>query len=224
MKPDSHVCTRRGYLGRNGFLGKVWATKFENGDVKSCFTEEEVHNDLLDSRVQGDDPSLIDYINDFTAVCKEKLQHLSFIRTRNVQAKGNSERKFDETDYKFLENCDSKNSFVKSGNGSEVLSVKSNKIRNRKKKNELGEESSMADYFNTKQNHQLLDNVRLYPIFTNEESPQFQVESFKRFYHVFMKDELSELVQNVRTLKILTHYYDHGNWVVKAEKKGLQQA
>ena len=43
-------------------------------------------------------------------------------------------------------------------------------------------------------------------------------ERFKRFYHVFIKDELSELVQSVHGLKVLTQNYDHGNWVVKAEK------
>ncbi|XP_028401242.1 tRNA (carboxymethyluridine(34)-5-O)-methyltransferase-like isoform X2 [Dendronephthya gigantea] len=43
-------------------------------------------------------------------------------------------------------------------------------------------------------------------------------ERFKRFYHVFTKEELSELLQNVRRLKILSQCYDHGNWVVKAER------
>lgn len=46
-----------------------------------------------------------------------------------------------------------------------------------------------------------------------------QIGSFNRFYHVFIKDELLELVQCVRRLNVLKQYYDHGNWVIKAEKR-----
>ena len=47
---------------------------------------------------------------------------------------------------------------------------------------------------------------------------KLQGGNFERFYHVFVKDELVKLVECVDALKVITQHYDHGNWVVKAEK------
>lgn len=42
----------------------------------------------------------------------------------------------------------------------------------------------------------------------------------KRFYHVFKKNELDDLVKNFSpSLKIYDSYYDHGNWCICAIKK-----
>ena len=42
----------------------------------------------------------------------------------------------------------------------------------------------------------------------------------KRYYHVFKEHELNELVkESCPSLKIYESYYDHGNWVICAEKQ-----
>ncbi|KAL4508572.1 hypothetical protein ABPG72_003876 [Tetrahymena utriculariae] len=41
---------------------------------------------------------------------------------------------------------------------------------------------------------------------------------YKRYYHVFKKGELEELISRIPNCKINDSYYDHANWVVKIEK------
>lgn len=54
----------------------------------------------------------------------------------------------------------------------------------------------------------------------NEDSvTSLKMPRFRRFYHVFRKDELLDLVKCVPELKVVSQYYDHGNWAVIAEKQ-----
>ena len=41
---------------------------------------------------------------------------------------------------------------------------------------------------------------------------------YHRYYHVFKKGELEELINEIPGLKILESYYDHANWCVILEK------
>ena len=43
-------------------------------------------------------------------------------------------------------------------------------------------------------------------------------QTFQRFYHVFKKNELSALFNEVGGVRILEEFYDHENWCVVAEK------
>uniref|UniRef100_A0A0M3IFT0 Methyltransf_11 domain-containing protein n=1 Tax=Ascaris lumbricoides TaxID=6252 RepID=A0A0M3IFT0_ASCLU len=45
-----------------------------------------------------------------------------------------------------------------------------------------------------------------------------QKVTFYRFYHVFKKDELEELVAMVPSLRIISVQYDYANWCLLAEK------
>lgn len=42
---------------------------------------------------------------------------------------------------------------------------------------------------------------------------------YKRYYHVFKKGELEDLVMDIEGLKIIESYYDHANWCVKIRKE-----
>jgi len=42
-----------------------------------------------------------------------------------------------------------------------------------------------------------------------------QTVVYKRYYHVFKKDELENLLMEIPGIKILESYYDHANWCVK---------
>uniref|UniRef100_A0A915CKC6 Uncharacterized protein n=1 Tax=Parascaris univalens TaxID=6257 RepID=A0A915CKC6_PARUN len=42
--------------------------------------------------------------------------------------------------------------------------------------------------------------------------------TFYRFYHVFRKDELEELVAMVPSLRIISVQYGYANWCLLAEK------
>lgn len=48
-----------------------------------------------------------------------------------------------------------------------------------------------------------------------------KLPSFHRFYHVFKKDELLELLQCVPGMNVISQLYDHGNWAVTAEKQTI---
>ena len=41
---------------------------------------------------------------------------------------------------------------------------------------------------------------------------------YKRYYHVFYKGELENLVRSIPGLDIIESYFDHANWVVKLRK------
>jgi hypothetical protein len=42
--------------------------------------------------------------------------------------------------------------------------------------------------------------------------------TFYRYYHVFRKGELEELIGQIDSLRVIDSYYDHANWCVVAEK------
>uniref|UniRef100_A0A1I7WXA5 Integrase n=1 Tax=Heterorhabditis bacteriophora TaxID=37862 RepID=A0A1I7WXA5_HETBA len=42
--------------------------------------------------------------------------------------------------------------------------------------------------------------------------------TFYRFYHVFRKGELEDLVLSIPTLRVVRSSFEHGNWCVIAEK------
>lgn len=43
-------------------------------------------------------------------------------------------------------------------------------------------------------------------------------QTFHRFYHVFQKDELSTLFNEVGGVRVVNEFYDHENWCVVGEK------
>lgn len=42
---------------------------------------------------------------------------------------------------------------------------------------------------------------------------------YKRYYHVFKKGELEDLIKELNLADIVESYYDHANWCVKIKKK-----
>ena len=51
--------------------------------------------------------------------------------------------------------------------------------------------------------------------------PSLEAQGFKtyhRFYHVFQKDELSALFNEVGGVRVVNEFYDHENWCVVGEK------
>ena len=45
---------------------------------------------------------------------------------------------------------------------------------------------------------------------------------YKRFYHMFLKGELDELVAQVPGHKVEKSYFDHANWAVVLRKDEIQ--
>jgi hypothetical protein len=177
-------------------------------------------NDVDDDRLSDNDEqqgnlSLMNSINNFTAELKVKLQRFSFSKERKLRS--DDVGKFDESDcnqyYHCQTNCDS-NGLVTSENDSDDFSVKSKVTKEKLDRAKQHKRNSLC-------NKAILSLDEFQSCDGNCETSQ--VGRFKRFYHVFIKDELSELVQSVRTLNVLTQYYDHGNWVVKAEKRKGQE-
>lgn len=41
---------------------------------------------------------------------------------------------------------------------------------------------------------------------------------YQRYYHVFKKDELEDLISEIDCLKLRSSYYDKDNWCVICEK------
>jgi hypothetical protein len=227
-KQTNNINTRRTYFQSNGCLEEQSVTNTENEDSRfklpnGANTREYFSNvdddKLSDNEEQQGNSSLINSINNFTAELKEKLQSFSFSKGRKLQS--DDGRKFDETDsnqyYQCQTNCNG-NSLVRSVKGSEVLSVKSKQKLDKTKQYKRSSlcDNAILEYNSGRMNRGINDSISCNG---NGESSSSQVGRFKRFYHVFIKDELSELVQSVRALKVLTQYYDHGNWVVKAEKR-----
>ena len=53
----------------------------------------------------------------------------------------------------------------------------------------------------------------------SEQVEPTEPEKLQRYYHVFRKGELVQLIESgVPSLKVVKEYYDHGNWAVIAEK------
>ena len=52
------------------------------------------------------------------------------------------------------------------------------------------------------------------------ESELKKAKVYNRYYHVFKKGELEELVKKVESVSIVKSYYDRDNWCVICEKKG----
>ena len=52
-------------------------------------------------------------------------------------------------------------------------------------------------------------------------TPSLEAQGFQmflRYYHVFQRNELSTLFNEVGGVRILEEFYDHENWCVVAEK------
>lgn len=41
---------------------------------------------------------------------------------------------------------------------------------------------------------------------------------YKRYYHVFIKGEIENLVSQIPNVQLMESYYDHANWVVRIKK------
>jgi alkylated DNA repair protein alkB family protein 8 len=41
---------------------------------------------------------------------------------------------------------------------------------------------------------------------------------YKRYYHVFWKNELEDLIKQIEGLEVVESYFDHANWCVKVKK------
>lgn len=61
------------------------------------------------------------------------------------------------------------------------------------------------------------------PKSTAEEDPEDQEESFQRYYHLFKKGELDELVLEAGGVEILESGYDRDNWYIKFQKEQDQE-
>ena len=184
-----------GFKVRNGAIRNISNKQLSNGE------EKQVNSSFIKS------------INNFTADLKETLQMLSFSKER--KARSDDRRKADKSDYHQCYDRQikySRDGLITSVDDSEVLSFTYEQKQDERKQHET---ASFSDKTVSKCNDKTTHFLKCY----NGSSESSQEEHFKRFYHVFMKDELSELVKNVRGLKVLTQYYDHGNWIVKAEKR-----
>jgi len=49
-------------------------------------------------------------------------------------------------------------------------------------------------------------------------NPEKQTVVYKRYYHVFKKGELEELVLQVKDVEIVSSFYDHANWGIRIRK------
>lgn len=191
----------------NGTNTKNYSSKVD--DVQLSNGSEEKH---------GDSSRLINSINSFTTELKEKLQKFSLSKGEKIRCDDGT--KFGEPDSSHVQHfhCQtscSSNDVVIPVKLSYVASLKSS--RGQKLDTKKHEKSYPSNDFNLKHNVGLRINDS--NIFEgNGESTSLHGDRFKRFYHVFIKEELSELVQSVPGLKVLTQNYDHGNWVVMAEK------
>ena len=52
----------------------------------------------------------------------------------------------------------------------------------------------------------------------NAELASLGYKTFKRYYHVFCRNELTELFSRVQGVRVVEEFYDHENWCVLAEK------
>ncbi len=46
-----------------------------------------------------------------------------------------------------------------------------------------------------------------------------QASVYQRYYHMFKKGELEELVGEVKSVRVLESYYDRDNWCVICERR-----
>lgn len=84
----------------------------------------------------------------------------------------------------------------------------------------LPEYSGNSDLGNKEKHHMKTSKIVDEETCNNEDSVRsLQMSRFHRFYHVFKKDELLELVSCVPEIKVVSQYYDHGNWAVIAVKQ-----
>ena len=173
---------------------------------------------LSDNSEQQGNSSLINSINNFTAELKAKLQTFSFLNETKLRL--DNVLQFDELDssqcFHDQTNCNS-SGLVTSEKCSDVVSVKY------KENLDAGSKKHKKSSFCNKDILVCNGGRRNDSKICNGDYERSQAGSFKRYYHVFIKDELSELVQSVRALNVITQYYDHGNWVVRAEKRKNQE-
>ena len=166
--------------------------------------------DQFPDREKQQDNSIMNSISNFTADLKEKLLRLSFpaIEKASSSVEG---RNFGEPNSNMSQsNCDNAGYDLTVNHS--LFSAKS------KQKNDRTEQDKLSCLCG-KANPTYADKAKVSKRCNKKcDSSTLQVERFKRFYHVFTKEELSELLQNVRRLKILSQCYDHGNWVLKAER------
>ena len=166
----------------------------------------------------GNSSRLINSINSFTTELKEKLQKFSLLKGEKIRYDDGTKLREPDSSHVQHFHCQtscSSNDVVIPVKLSYVASQKS--PRGQKLDTKKHETSYPSNDFNLKHN----DGLRINDsnIFEgNGENTSLQGDRFKRFYHVFIKEELSELVQCVPELNVLTQNYDHGNWVVIAEK------
>ena len=60
--------------------------------------------------------------------------------------------------------------------------------------------------------------VMVNPVQSGQGEPA-QPEKLQRYYHVFRKGELVQLIEHgVPSLRVVKEYYDHGNWAVIIQK------
>jgi hypothetical protein len=80
-------------------------------------------------------------------------------------------------------------------------------------------ESSQTVDFSSKLNTQLNQNVPESNACVNRTNMAQENSSNQRFYHVFKRNELDNLIQtHCANLVIYNSYYDHGNWCICAKK------
>lgn len=51
------------------------------------------------------------------------------------------------------------------------------------------------------------------------ETEETQTSSYQRFYHVFVKGELRDLLSNIPHVTVIEEGMDHNNWFVLAQKQ-----
>ena len=181
-------------------------------EARICFSDVD-DDELPDDTEQQGNSSLITSINNFTAELKVKLQTFSFLKERQLRS-GNVAGQIDGSDPSQYYHCQTNgnsNGLVMSEKRSDVSAECKEKLERTKQNKKISSRNRSSLGWNNSRSNK--------PKTSSANWETSHVRNFKRFYHVFIKDELSELVQSVRALNVLTQYYDHGNWVVRAEKK-----